>query len=46
MKKTADALVNVMKSWVGLGEANGGYRAIIDLYNSQERLPMGYKEEG
>ena len=43
MKKTADALVNVMKSWVGLGEANGGYRAIIDLYNSQERLPMGYK---
>lgn len=35
--------VNVMRSWLGWSEANGKFRAIIDLYNTQRPLPRGYK---
>lgn len=37
------SVVNVMRGWLGWSEANGKYRAIIDLYNSQRPLPRGYK---
>ena len=33
----------MMRGWLGWSEANGKYRAIIDLYNSQRPLPRGYK---
>jgi hypothetical protein len=37
------SVVNVMRSWLGWSEANGKYRKIIDLYNTQKPLPRGYK---
>lgn len=37
------AIVDIMRSWLGWSEANGKYRAIIDLYNTQDPLPVGYK---
>lgn len=35
--------VNVMQGWLGWSEANGKYRKIIDLYNTQNPLPAGYR---
>lgn len=35
-------VVNVMRGWLGYSEANGKFRAIIDLYNTQRPLPRGY----
>lgn len=35
-------VVEAMRDWLGWSEANGQYRAIIDLYNSQRPLPRGY----
>ena len=37
------SVVNIMRSWLGWSEANGKFRAIIDLYNTQNPLPRGYK---
>lgn len=37
------SVVNVMKGWLGWSEANGKFKAIIDLYNTQRPLPRGYK---
>lgn len=37
------SVVNIMRSWLGWSEANGRFRAIIDLYNTQKPLPRGYK---
>nr|DAD70874.1 MAG TPA: Adenosylhomocysteinase [Siphoviridae sp. ctvok7] len=31
-----------MRGWLGYSEANGRYKAIIDLYNTQRPLPRGY----
>ena len=36
-------VVDVMKGWLGWSEANGKFKAIIDLYNTQKPLPVGYK---
>ena len=36
-------VVSVMRGWLGWSESNGKYRAIIDLYNTQKPLPVGYK---
>lgn len=36
-------VVNVMRGWLGYSEANGKFKAIIDLYNTQKPLPVGYK---
>lgn len=36
-------VVDVMKGWLGWSEANGKFKAIIDLYNQQKPLPVGYK---
>lgn len=35
-------VVDVMQSWLGWSEANGKFRTIIDLYNTQRPLPRGY----
>jgi len=35
-------VVEAMRDWLGWSEANGQYRAIIDLYNAQRPLPRGY----
>lgn len=42
MAKTAKAVLDVMRSWIGYSEANGKHKQIIDLYNSVKPLPRGY----
>lgn len=42
MGRTAQAYLDVMRSWIGFSEANGKFKQIIDLYNSQKPLPRGY----
>lgn len=37
------SVVNVMRGWLGYSEKNGKFRSIIDLYNTQQPLPRGYK---
>lgn len=37
------SVVSVMKGWLGWSEANGKFKTIIDLYNTQRPLPRGYK---
>lgn len=37
------SVVNVMRGWLGYNEKNGKFKAIIDLYNTQKPLPVGYK---
>lgn len=36
------AAVDLFVSWLGWSEANGKFKAIIDLYNTQVSLPRGY----
>lgn len=43
MKRTAEAYLNVWRSWLGYSESNGKHRKIIDLYNSKRPLPRNYK---
>lgn len=35
-------VVEAMRGWLGWSEANGKFKAIIDLYNTQHPLPRGY----
>ena len=35
-------VVSAMLGWLGWSEANGKFKAIIDLYNTQRPLPRGY----
>lgn len=42
MAKTAESVLDVMRSWLGFSEANGKFKEIIDLYNSVKPLPRGY----
>lgn len=42
MGKTAQDVLNVMRSWIGFSESNGKFKQIIDLYNSVKPLPRGY----
>lgn len=37
------AVVNQAKAWLGYNETDGSHRAIIDLYNTQNPRPRGYK---
>ena len=32
-----------MKSWLGYSESNGKFKKTINLYNTQNPLPVGYK---
>lgn len=42
--KTAEAVVNVARSWIGLNEKDGSYKKIIDIYNSQKgQFPRNLK---
>lgn len=43
MAKYASMLVSQAKAWLGLKEADGSYKVILDTYNSQKSLPRGYK---
>ena len=43
MSCTRTQIVNKAREWVGLNEADGSHKKIIDLYNSQDKLPRGYK---
>lgn len=36
-------IVKQMQAWVGLNEASGSFKKIIDLYNTIKPLPVGYK---
>lgn len=36
-------LVQTAEKWLGANEADGSHEAIIDLYNTQEVLPMDYE---
>lgn len=36
--RSAQDVLNVMRSWIGYSEANGKFRQIIDLYNSHQPL--------
>lgn len=36
------SVVDVMRGWLGWTEANGKFRKIIDLYNTQDPLPRRY----
>ena len=42
-KKLRQLAVDMIISWEGYTEANGKYKKIVDLYNSQSKLPSGYK---
>lgn len=37
------SVVKVMQGWLGYSEKNGKFKQIIDLYNTQKPLPVGYK---
>jgi LysM repeat protein len=43
MTMTAKKYIDLCKSWVGKNEADGSYMEIINIYNSQAKLPRGYK---
>lgn len=43
MAKYAKDVVAQAKAWLGLKEADGSYRIILDTYNSQKTLPRGHK---
>lgn len=40
-----DSVVNLVNSWVGKSESNGGHKEIVDIYNSlpKDQLPRGIK---
>ena len=40
---TADDVLAVMISWIGKSRSLGTHRDIIDLYNTQDPLPVGYR---
>ena len=43
MAKYASKVVAQAKAWLGKKESNGSFKVIIDTYNSQKPLPVGYK---
>ena len=43
MAKYASKVVELAKSWIGKNEADGSFKAIIDIYNSHSPLARGYK---
>lgn len=45
MGKTRDSVVNLALSWVGLKESDGSYKKILNIYNSQKKLPRSVKME-
>lgn len=43
MSCTRSEIVKLAQSWVGIKEGSAGHQAILDIYNSQAKLPRGYK---
>lgn len=43
MSRLASKVVEQAKAWLGLKESDGSYKVILDTYNSQEKLPRGYR---
>lgn len=43
MSCTRSEIVSLAQSWVGLKEADGSFVKILDIYNSQPKLPRNYK---
>lgn len=43
MAKYARKVVEQAKAWLGCKESDGSFKVIIDTYNSQSKLPRGYK---
>ena len=41
--KTANEIIEIMKSWIGLSRAKGTHKPIIDTYNAYTPLARGYK---
>ena len=35
-------LVETAQQWLGINEADGSHRRVLDIYNAQETLPLGY----
>ena len=42
MAKTASKYVAQAVAWLGMNESDGTHKPIIDIYNSQRPLPVGY----
>lgn len=43
MSCTRTQIINKAREWVGYNEADGSHKKIIDIYNSQTKLPRGYR---
>lgn len=43
MSCTRNEIVKLAQSWVGIKEGSAGHQMILDIYNSQAKLPRGYK---
>ena len=43
MSKLAKMVVEQAKYWLGCNESDGTHKKIVDVYNSQKPLPVGYK---
>lgn len=43
MSCTRKEFVAQMKSWVGLKESDGSHKKIVDIYNTIDPLPVGYR---
>lgn len=43
MSCTRSQFIAQLQGWVGLKESNGSHKKIIDIYNTLDPLPVGYK---
>lgn len=43
MRTSANDIVAIAQSWIGRKESDGSHKEIIDVYNSQKKLPRQYK---
>lgn len=43
MSVSAEAVLNVARSWIGYSEANGKFKEILNVYNSHTPLARNYK---
>lgn len=43
MAKTANAILDIARGWIGRKESNGTHKEIIDVYNNHKPLARGYK---
>lgn len=40
---TAEGMLQVMRSWLDYSVANGKHKGIVDIYNAETPLPVGYR---